>query len=306
METGLTTYQAATPAAMTLQETLSLGEVLAKSGMFSDVRSAAQAVVKILVGRELGFGPMASLIDVHIIEGKPSVGAHLRASVIKASGKYDYRVVECSKERCELEFLELKVKKWEAVGKVSMTLKEATDSGLAVAKDGRSLKTNWQRSPDDMLFARCVSKGYRRYCPDLSGGVLAYDPDEMDSSETGVSSRLVEVPNTSQPTVPLLAQPTSTAAVGAEPGSSLADATGGTTQATGPGDGQTEGAKTLTDSQAEEIDALSVGIPQEKWKKRLRDLFGTEDARTLNPAQAEELIALLKAKKTKKITSPIT
>jgi hypothetical protein len=31
-----------------------------------------------------------------------------------------------------------------------------------------------------MLFARAISKGYRRYCPDLTGGVLAYDPDELD------------------------------------------------------------------------------------------------------------------------------
>jgi hypothetical protein len=46
-------------------------------------------------------------------------------------------------------------------------------------KKGYKLKANWRNHPDDMLFARCVSKGYRRYCADLSSGVLAYDPDEL-------------------------------------------------------------------------------------------------------------------------------
>ena len=59
-----------------------------------------------------------------------------------------------------------------------MTFKEAKDSGLAIGKTGT--KANWQRHPDDMLFARCVSKGYRRYSPELSGGVVSYDPDELD------------------------------------------------------------------------------------------------------------------------------
>lgn len=163
-----------------IQETLQLGEVLAKSGFFADARSAAQAVVKVLAGRELGFPTIASMTGIHIIDGKPSIGAHLMAAAIKRSGRYDYRVLRCDKEVCEIEFFALQQGGRESLGTVSMTLQQAVDTGLALGRDGRP-KANWARSADDMLFARCISKGYRRYCPDLTGGVSVYDPDELDN-----------------------------------------------------------------------------------------------------------------------------
>lgn len=172
-----------------LAEAIQLAEIVYKSNAFPDVRSAAMAVVKIMAGAEMGFGPFASLADVHVIEGKPAVGAHLRAAAVKGSSNYDYRVLESSSTRCELEFFERRgAGAFEPVGRVVMTLQEAIDSGLAVKekdKNGQAiLKRNWRVHPDDMLFARAISKGYRRYCPDLSGGVLAYTPEELDSEET--------------------------------------------------------------------------------------------------------------------------
>ena len=168
------------PAAMplslnSLQDLLTLGKVLAESGFFADARGTSQAVVKVLAGRELGFQTIASMTGIHVIEGKPSVGAHLMAAMIKRSGRYDYRVLRCDREACELEFYENR----QAVGRTSMTMQEAVQTGLAVGRDGK-LKSNWSRSGDDMLFARCISKGFRRHCPDLTAGVTVYDPDELD------------------------------------------------------------------------------------------------------------------------------
>jgi hypothetical protein len=169
---------------LSISEAKTLGEILFQSGYFPDVRSAAQGVVKILAGLEMGFGPFASVADVHIIEGHPSIGAHLRAAAIKRSGKYDFRVVTADKTACELEFFE----RGRSVGRLRVTMEEMTTQGIAVTKDGHTLKTNWQRAPDDMLFARAISKGYRRYCPDLTGGVLSYDPDELDGEALAFSS----------------------------------------------------------------------------------------------------------------------
>jgi len=181
-----------------------LAKILFDSGYYQDTKSAAQAVVKVLAGRELGFGPIASMTGVHVIEGKPSVGAHLMASLIKRSGKYDYKVLRLDREACELEFFEVGGKR-ESVGRVSVTLKEFIDSGVAIGKDGRT-KKNWQSSPDDMLFARAVSKGYRRYCPDLNGGVVIYTPDELDNDHAGEvidASFSVNGAPLSTPTAPL-------------------------------------------------------------------------------------------------------
>lgn len=179
--------QASWAVPRSLAEAITIAEMAAKSNSFQQIRSTAQALLSILAGAEMGFGPFASLVDVHIIEGKPSVGAHLKAAAIKRSGRYDYRIVALNRAECSLEFSERKGDGWEALGRVSMTFAEAVESGLALASTGKGvqvggqwIKTNWARTPDDMLFARCISKGYRRYTPDLTGGVLAYDPDELD------------------------------------------------------------------------------------------------------------------------------
>lgn len=183
------------PAPMTkiqirsLDDYVRLGEIFGRSGLFADARDANKCVVKILAGAEMGFGPLASMSDVHVVEGKPCIGAHLRAAAIKRSGKYDYRVRELTREACSLEFFE----SGKPVGIVEITMKEAVDTGLAVGKDGK-IKTNWARHGDDMLFARCISKGFRRYCPDLTGGVLAYDPDELEHSGQVIEAEAIAKP----------------------------------------------------------------------------------------------------------------
>jgi len=172
-----------------MNETMQLAEHFARSGFFADANNASKAVVKILAGRELGFSPMASMTGIHVIEGKPSIGAGLFAAMIKRSGRYDYRVVECSAARCVLQFFN--PKSGEVLGPdVVVAFDEFVKNGTAVGRDGR-VKTNWQRSPDDMLFARAISKGFRRYCPDLVGGVTVYADGEIEPSH-GSYGELVE------------------------------------------------------------------------------------------------------------------
>lgn len=161
-----------------LPDALALADVMARSGLFPDTSSAAQAVVKMLAGAEMGFGAIASMKGINIIDGVPSMGAHLMACKIKGSGKYDYRLHRCDREACDIEFFERRGAKMESVGRVSLTLKEAEASGWTVNKEGKT-KRNWATGPDDMLFARVISKGYRRFAPDLTGGVPTYTPDEI-------------------------------------------------------------------------------------------------------------------------------
>jgi hypothetical protein len=49
------------------------------------------ACVKILAGREMGFPPIASMVGISIIEGKPAAGANLLAAAMKRAG-YTWRV----------------------------------------------------------------------------------------------------------------------------------------------------------------------------------------------------------------------
>jgi len=167
---------------MSLQDTLSLGEVLSKSGYFKDARDASQAVVKVLAGREMGFGPISSMQGINIIQGQPSVGANLQAAAIKRTGKYNYRVAELTNERAEIVFFE----GGQEVGRSVFTMKDAEAAGL-------NGKQNWKQFPRNMLFARALSNGARWYCPDVFGGVTPYTPEELGAPVDGETGDVIDV-----------------------------------------------------------------------------------------------------------------
>ena len=73
---------------------MTLGKLLVESHYFQDAGQMAQAVVKVLAGRELGFGPIASMTGIHIVQGRPTLGADLLAKAVKRSGRYNYRVTD--------------------------------------------------------------------------------------------------------------------------------------------------------------------------------------------------------------------
>ena len=45
---------------------MSMGKAFAESGMFTDIKTAAQAIVKIQAGQEIGLPPFASMTGIHI------------------------------------------------------------------------------------------------------------------------------------------------------------------------------------------------------------------------------------------------
>ncbi len=174
-------------------EILMLGNVLQKSGYFKDVRDQAQAVTKILFGRELGFSPIVSMSGIYVIEGKPALSANLLASCIKRSGKYDYRVKAWDVTKCVLTFREKVDGKWEDVGESSFTVEDAK-SAKVLAKD------NWSKYPKAMLFARALSQGERAYCPDVSMCAL-YVPEELGATvnESGEVQTAQDLPKSARP-----------------------------------------------------------------------------------------------------------
>jgi len=146
-----------------------IADMFAKSGYFTDAREAAQIGVKILAGREMGFGPFASVNGVHVIQGKPAVGANLMAAAVKSHPKYDYRVVTMTDEKVELEFIQ----NGKPAGVSKFDLDDAKAAGVK----------NLQKFPRNMLFARALSNGVRWYCPDVFMGSSVYTPEELGNDE---------------------------------------------------------------------------------------------------------------------------
>ena len=152
-----------------------VGKMMAVSGYFTDARDAAQASVKVLAGQEMGFGAFASMTGIYIIQGKPSVGANLMASAVKANPKYDYRIREISEEKCVIEFFELVDGKKESIGVSTFTIAEARKAGVK----------NLDKYARNMLFARAMSNGIRWFCPDVFAGNATYTPEELGAEVDG-------------------------------------------------------------------------------------------------------------------------
>ena len=165
---------------METPDVMTLGKVLASSGYFTDARQAGQAVVKILAGQELGFGPVASMTGIYIVKGKVSLSANLLAAAIKRTGRYTYKVKALTETECSIEFSE----NGTALGVSTFTMKDAKTAGLA--------GDNWRKYPRNMLFARAMSNGAKWYCPDVFGGPL-YTPDELGAEVDGETGEIIDV-----------------------------------------------------------------------------------------------------------------
>jgi len=146
-------------------EVMALGKAFAESGMFPDIKSAAQAIVKIQAGAELEISPFQAMAGIHIIAGKPVIGAGIMAARVKASGKYNYKVVEQNDKICRIDFFEGK----DLIGTSTFTIDDAKKAGTK----------NLDKFPRNMLFARAMSNGVKWYTPDVFAGPV-YVPEEMD------------------------------------------------------------------------------------------------------------------------------
>lgn len=178
---------------MNMRELKELAEVFVTSGAFTDVKSTAQAIVKVLAGAELGFSPIVSMTNIHFFQGKVSIGANLMASLIKDSGKYEYKVLQMDKTACEIAFYQIIGGELVSLGTpVRYTIDEARLAGLA----GKDV---WKKHPDDMLFAACMRKGCRRYCADVLRGTSTdadtprdYEIDTQQMENETATNRTVD------------------------------------------------------------------------------------------------------------------
>lgn len=164
--------------------------MMAKSGFFQDASQAGQAAVKVMAGQEIGIGPFASMVGIHIIKGRPAIGANIMAAKVKASGKYDYIVTEMTDKACRLTFTQ----HGKEIGRSEFTIEDAKKAGTQ----------NLDKYPRNMLFARAMSNGVKWYTPDVFLGVTVYTPEEMGAqvNEDGDVITVVAQQSTPKQTTP--------------------------------------------------------------------------------------------------------
>jgi hypothetical protein len=150
-------------------EISSMAKAFYESGMFSDTKSQAQAIVKIIAGAELGLPAVYSMQNINLIRSRLTSSANTLAMLVKRSGKYDYRITEHNEQKCSIDFYQ----KDEKLGNSTFTMEDAKRADLIKPDSG------WIKYPRAMLFSRAISQGARIYCPDAIGGI--YTDEEMMS-----------------------------------------------------------------------------------------------------------------------------
>jgi hypothetical protein len=171
---------------ITTTEIMTIAKSFADSGMFPDCKSMAQAAVKIQAGREFGIQPFAAMSGIHIIQGKPTIGAGLMAARVKGFGKYDYKVIEHNEKVCSIEYFQGK----ESIGVSTFTIEDARKAGTK----------NLDKFPKNMLFARAMSNGVKWFTPDIYE-MPVYVPEEMAQVTEDVQAVEVPTPTPKQRTL---------------------------------------------------------------------------------------------------------
>jgi len=164
---------------MPVNDIMSMAKVFAESGMFTDAKAMGQAFVKIQAGQEIGVPPFAAMSGIHIIQGKPTLGAGLIASTVKGSGKYDYKVANLDDKICSIDFYQGS----ENIGNSTFTIEDAK----------KALTKNIDKFPKNMLFARAISNGVKWFCPDVFSGPV-YVPEEMPEVTQDITHVEVIIP----------------------------------------------------------------------------------------------------------------
>ncbi len=161
-----------------------LAGTLLNSRLYPKFKSQEQVYAIIVRGQELGIGAMASLDCIHMIEGKPTMGAHLIIARAIAHPKCEwFRLVESTDERATYE---TKHRDYVDPTRLSYTLAEAKAAGLCPQNPRTSpvlqknewgkekdVRGQWEKRPKELVRKTAGVQLTRVVYPDAALGLYA-------------------------------------------------------------------------------------------------------------------------------------
>lgn len=159
-------------------ELYKVAQTFAQSGIVPNAYKGkpADCFVALQMGHELNLQPMASLRNIHVIQGRPSLSAQVMLGLIKAQPDYaGSKWTASARDHCRIEISRyLKDGKKETeIGE--FTIQEAQAAGLTG-------KDNWKSYQKQMLEARAISFAARKLYPDLFSGI--YTKEEVQDFDS--------------------------------------------------------------------------------------------------------------------------
>ena len=168
------------PSTNMLERLMFISNAIARSAMPlpKNCRTPESIFAKLLIGWEHGLGPMTSLHEIHIIEGRASLPSAIKVAIVRQRGLGRIDVKTATATECVVEVKRSDWKKGEWK-EVRFTWDEAVQAGLTG-------KDNWRKYPRSMLVARCCDLAVHTYFQEVFTG-LPYSPDELgvETDEAG-------------------------------------------------------------------------------------------------------------------------
>lgn len=180
-----------------LEPAARLAEVLARTEFVPKaLRGRPEAVTAaILLGAELGIGPLQALSGIDVIEGRPAPDAELMRALVLRAG-HDLWVAESSGNRVRM-----------AGRRSGSTHTVEVEWSLDMARAaGLASKDVWKRYPRAMLTARATTELCRLLFPDVIGGLsylaeeLEPEPEQPSSTAAAAASSTKRVARRGRPT----------------------------------------------------------------------------------------------------------
>ena len=171
--TTLTTYTSATlPNPHEMDNALKLAQFAAQSGFFPAYKGKPQeAVMAILYGQSLGLAWGQSLLNITVINGRPTLWGDAMLAIVKASSDFEYCHETFDKEN-KMAICEVK-RRGEAPQVRTFSYEQAQKAEL-------TNKDNWRKYPARMLQMRARAFALRDVFPHLLNGI--YMTEEMSST----------------------------------------------------------------------------------------------------------------------------
>jgi len=160
-----------------MHEAIILAKDMFAAKNFAGASSPQTALATIMMGREMGIGPLTALRTIHVIKGRHCMSAQLIVGQVLKSGLVEYvDPVEIS----DTSVTYAAKRKGRPEVRLTHTIQMAEKAGLVKADSG------WEKNPTDMLVSRCSSRICRIVAPDVC--VTLYTPEEireMKESDNG-------------------------------------------------------------------------------------------------------------------------
>ena len=163
------------------------------------VTSPEDALVRIMTGREMGLTAFQAMRLVYVVEGRPALDASFMLALCINRPECEYfECVETTREKATYR-AKRRGRKEQVL---TWTIEQAVAAGL-LSRGKDPSKNNWNRYPDAMLRARCVSALARMVFPEAICGL--YTREELagiDSVATYADEMTAEIVEPSPSPVP--------------------------------------------------------------------------------------------------------